>query len=105
MIGPVWSPWTFHIYDGRQKVAIVSKKFKGLLQEAYTDADKFNIEFTAPLSSSKKRLSIAALMLIDSLYFEGNKGFFNHLVSAPGIQIIIAIAAIIWLSNQPQIFM
>ena len=105
VVGPVWSPWTFYIYDGNKRVAVVSKKWTGLLKEAYTDADKFNLEFTQPLSGSKKRLSIAALMLIDSLYFEGKKGFLNHLISAPGIQIIIAIAAAIWLSTEPQIFM
>ena len=96
VVGPIWSPWTFHVYDGRNKVAVMSKKWSGLLKEAYTDADKFKIEFTAPLASSKKRLSLAALMLIDSLYFEGKKSFFNHLVSAPGIQLIVLVAVIVW---------
>ena len=75
----------------------MSKKWTGLLKEAYTDADKFKIEFTAPLNGSKKRLSIGALMLIDSLYFEGKKGFLNHLVSAPGIQLIFVVAGAVWM--------
>ena len=97
IVGPVWSPWTFNVYDGKNKVAVMSKKWTGLLKEAYTDADKFKIEFTAPLSGSKKRLSIGALMLIDSLYFEGKKGFLNHLVSAPGIQLIFVAAGAVWM--------
>jgi len=100
IVGPVWSPWTFYIYDGKKRVAVVSKKWTGLLKEAYTDADKFNLEFEEPLSGSKKRLSIAALMLIDSLYFEGKKGFLNHLISAPGIQLLVMLAGIFWLTTQ-----
>jgi Zn-finger nucleic acid-binding protein/uncharacterized protein YxjI len=96
VVGPIWSPWTFHVYDGGKKVAVMSKKWSGLLKEAYTDADKFNIEFTEPLASSKKRLSLAALMLIDSLYFEGKKSFFNHFMAAPGIQLILLGAIIMW---------
>jgi Zn-finger nucleic acid-binding protein/uncharacterized protein YxjI len=100
VIGPVWSPWTFKVYEGKTQVAVISKKWTGFLKETYTDADKFNIEFTEPLSSSKKRLSIAALMLIDSLYFESKKGFFNHFISAPGVQLIVFIALISWLLNK-----
>ena len=35
-------------------------------------------------------------MLIDSLYFEGRKSFFNHFMAAPGIQLILLGAIIMW---------
>lgn len=98
VVGPVFSPWTFHIYDGKTRVAIMTKKWTGFLKESFTDADNFNIQFEGPLSSPKKRLSIAALMLIDSLYFEGRKSFYHHLLSAPGMQLIVFTATIWWLT-------
>lgn len=96
VVGPIWSPWTFNVYDGRTKVAVMTKRWSGFLKESFTDADKFNIQFEGPLSNSKKRLSIATLMLIDSLYFEGKKSFYHHLLSAPGIQLIVFSATIWW---------
>ena len=96
IVGPIWSPWTFNVYDGRNKVAVISKKWSGLLKEVYTDADKFSIRFEEPLGGSKKRLSLAALMLVDSLYFEGKKGFLGHFVSAPGIQLLFVVVMISW---------
>ncbi|MFT5219947.1 MAG: hypothetical protein ACI9LO_002294 [Planctomycetota bacterium] len=41
------------------------------------------------LDPQHKRLALGALMLIDSLYFEGKKGFFGHLFSAPGLQLLL----------------
>jgi hypothetical protein len=100
VVGPIWSPWTFNVYGGKTKVAVMSKNWAGLLRESFTDADKFNIQFEAPLSNSKKRLSIATLMLIDSLYFEGKKSFYHHLISAPGIQLILFFATVWWFSTR-----
>ena len=100
VIGPIWSPWTFNVYEGKTKVAVMSKKWAGFLRESFTDADKFNIQFEVLLSNSKKRLSIATLMLIDSLYFEGKKSFYHHLISAPGIQLIVFFATIWWFSTK-----
>jgi Zn-finger nucleic acid-binding protein/uncharacterized protein YxjI len=97
IVGPILSPWTFNVYDGNTRIAVMTKRWSGFLQETFTDADNFNIQFEGPFTSSKKRLSIAALMLIDSLYFEGNKSFINHLISAPGIQLIAFIGAVWWM--------
>ena len=70
-------------------MGVISKKWTGVLKEAYTDADKFNMRFSSPLDAKRKKFSVGALMLIDSLYFEGNKGFMTHLISAPGFQIVV----------------
>ncbi len=98
VVGPIWSPWTFQVYSGRKKVGVITKEYSGLLMEAYTDADKFKIEFTGPLNNSKKRLSVAALMLIDSLYFEGEKSYFSHFMSAPGISVGVFLTILVWIS-------
>ena len=95
IVGPIWKPWTFNVYEGKRKVAVITKKWTGLLKEAYTDADRFNLEFTDSLSYPKKRLSIAALMLIDSLYFEGKKNFSQHFISAPGLSLVVFLVTLI----------
>ena len=94
LVGPVWKPWTFYLYNGRNKVGVVSKKWSGLLKEAYTDADKFSLRFTTPLDPERKRLALGALMLVDSLYFEGKKGFLGHLFSAPGLQLLALVISV-----------
>mgnify|MGYP003644344027 CR=1 FL=1 len=94
LVGPLLKPWTFYLYNGRSKVGVISKKWSGLLKEAYTDADKFSLHFNTPLDPERKRLALAALMLIDSLYFEGKKGFLGHLFSAPGLQLLAALVSL-----------
>ena len=89
VVGPILKPWTFYLYKASSKVGVISKKWTGVLKEAYTDADKFNMRFSSPLDAKRKKFSVGALMLIDSLYFEGNKGFMTHLISAPGFQIVV----------------
>ncbi len=72
---PFYSPWTFYLYDaqnGDQQIGTLSKKWSGLAQELFTDADNFGIEFPAGLRANAKALLMAAVFLIDFMYFEDN---------------------------------
>eukprot|EP00946_MAST-07B_sp_MAST-7B-sp1_P001641 g1641.t1 len=71
---PLFSPWTFYLTDPRTQaqLGMVQKKWSGLAQELFTDADNFGIEFPSSLPRSSKSLLLAAVFLIDFMYFEDN---------------------------------
>ncbi|RUS71175.1 hypothetical protein EGW08_021062, partial [Elysia chlorotica] len=58
--------------DGQANVGIISKDWAGLMQEMLTDADKFGVTFPESLAAEKKATLLAAVFLIDFLYFEDN---------------------------------
>jgi uncharacterized protein YxjI len=75
---------TFRVTMGGVEVALIRKEWRGLLTEAFTDADRFGIEFTVPdLPVVVRKLLFAATFLIDFTCFENNRrgGFSINLVS------------------------
>lgn len=71
--GPFFRPWTFRVLQGGQEVGRISKKWSGLLREAFTDADTFGVEMGPAMDPRLRPLVLAATFLIDFLYFE-NRG-------------------------------
>ncbi len=74
--GPRWRIWTFPVLgkEGRHE-ATISKKWGGLLKEAFADADTFGIDFQGPEWSDEERAVIfAAALSIDFDFFENNQG-------------------------------
>jgi uncharacterized protein YxjI len=68
---PLWSIWTFPFMKGSRTVAVVAKKWAGLLTEGFTDKDRFRVEFQDPRLNLEERLLIlAAALFIDLQYFE-----------------------------------
>lgn len=73
---PIWKLWTFPVLstNGKQ-ISCINKKWKGILQEAFTDADTFMINFeNQDLSIDKKTIILAAAISIDFDFFEDNSG-------------------------------
>jgi hypothetical protein len=71
---PIWKPWTFPIKKEEAEVAMILKRWGGVLKEAFTDADQFTINFHGKnLNLKERQLILAATLLIDLVYFE-NKG-------------------------------
>jgi len=70
MAAPRWHFWTFPLFRQGQEVALIEKKWSGLLKEAFTDADNFRITFRAMLSEAERVLVLATALFIDLLYFE-----------------------------------
>jgi hypothetical protein len=56
--------------DGSTKVGKISKKWSGLLREAFTDADNFGIQFPMDLDVRMKAVMLGACFLIDFMFFE-----------------------------------
>jgi len=74
--GPRWRIWTFPVLgeEGRRE-ATISKKWGGILKEAFADADTFGIDFQGPDWSEDERAVIfAAALSIDFDFFENNQG-------------------------------
>jgi hypothetical protein len=70
--GPLWTPWTFNLLDrsGTRRGAI-SKRWSGMLREAFTDADAFKVEFGAHRwTLAQRAVILAAAVCIDYDWFE-----------------------------------
>ncbi len=68
---PIWRPWTFAFERDGRELARVEKRWGGVLQEAFTDADRFRVAFQSPeLSFDERALVLAAGIFIDLQYFE-----------------------------------
>ncbi len=68
---PLWRIWTFPFMKGGRTVAVVAKKWAGLLTEGFTDKDRFRVEYQDPRLNLEERLLIlAAALFIDLQYFE-----------------------------------
>ena len=79
MRSPFFRIWTFPVYTVQpgppQEVARISKKWGGLIREAFTDADQFKIEYLySTLSPEHRMLLLAAGLFIDLQYFERKAG-------------------------------
>ena len=73
---PLWSLWTFPVLlPSGQKVGFIRKRWSGLLQEMFTDADRFQIDFgTHPWTPNQRAVFFAAAISIDFDFFENNNG-------------------------------
>ena len=68
---PIWRPWTFAFQRDGRELARVEKKWSGMLQEAFTDADRFRVAFESPeLGLDERNLVLVAGVFIDLQYFE-----------------------------------
>lgn len=82
---PLWRIWTFRFMKNDNELAVVTKKWGGVLKEAFLDADSFALHFTArTLSSEQRVLLLAGALFIDLRYFEnkasgGGSSLFNVL--------------------------
>ncbi|MCE9668593.1 scramblase [Myxococcus stipitatus] len=72
--GPFFKPWTFQVLQRGVEQAVIRKHWSGLLQEAFSDADNFSIEFHPSCTDGRLRqLVVAAALLVDLTYFDNRK--------------------------------
>eukprot|EP00811_Abedinium_folium_P008481 NODE_17838_length_923_cov_7.574121.p1 GENE.NODE_17838_length_923_cov_7.574121~~NODE_17838_length_923_cov_7.574121.p1 ORF type:complete len:242 (-),score=37.48 NODE_17838_length_923_cov_7.574121:110-835(-) len=65
--------FTVHDFDGNE-LGKIEKRWAGLCQEFFTDADNFGVHFPVELPSAYKALLLGAVLLIDFCFFENNEG-------------------------------
>ena len=71
IVSPFFRIWTFKLLLAGEEVGRISKKWGGLLREAFTDADTFGVEYSHPkLPLEVKKLLLVAVFLIDFVCFE-----------------------------------
>ena len=70
LFGPILHPWTFNILQGSREIGKITKKFSGILKEAFTDADNFGVSYPQELDNQKKAILLGAVFLIDFVHFE-----------------------------------
>lgn len=70
LFGPILHPWTFEIRTGERMVGKITKKWSGLLKEAFTDADSFGVQFPEGWQDETKATILGAVFLIDFVHFE-----------------------------------
>jgi uncharacterized protein YxjI len=72
---PLWKLWAFPFSHDGETVASVNKKWSGLLSEAFTDRDNFQVEFLSPaLGNDARNVILAAAIYVDLTYFEKKGG-------------------------------
>jgi len=70
LFGPILHPWTFEIKKGVSQYGKITKKWSGLLKEAFSDADNFGVTFPVDWDKKLKALFLGAVFLIDFVHFE-----------------------------------
>lgn len=64
--GEDWRSRHFQIVDAQStEIGRVTKKWRGLLTEAFTDADSYGVEFAPATSASQRALVLAAALTVD----------------------------------------
>lgn len=72
---PLWKLWTFPFVHDGETVASVNKKWSGLLSEAFTDRDNFQVQYlSASLGNDARSVILAAAIYVDLTYFEKKGG-------------------------------
>jgi uncharacterized protein YxjI len=72
--GPIWKPWTFNVIQNKKIYGSIRKSWRGWAGEVLTDSDTFGIQFPDGATTEEKKVLLAAVFLIDFIYFEGNAG-------------------------------
>lgn len=76
LIGFIRAPrfylWTFSVFDSRGvKIAVIKKKWGGILKEVFLDSDSFKVSFKDQnLSNHFKNVILTLAVFVDLLYFE-----------------------------------
>lgn len=73
---PLWRLWEFPVLDADgNSVAVVSKKWGGVLKEIFSDADTFRLHFgVKEWTEAQRAVLLAAAISVDFDFFEDNTG-------------------------------
>ena len=70
-----WRARDFAVYDaGGTEVARVTKKWRGLLAESFTDADSYAVEFSDGLDDTMRALAFTAALAVDLVMKQKDSG-------------------------------
>ncbi|MCP3136925.1 phospholipid scramblase family protein [Pyxidicoccus xibeiensis] len=88
--GPLLKPWTFRVMQRGVEVALIRKKWNGVLQELFTDADTFRLDFAPECTDGRLRqLILGAALLVDMTWFDNRS---SSSIVGPGADLLDIIA-------------
>ncbi len=68
---PLFSLWTFRVQEGPREVAVLTKKWGGILTEMFTDKDQFLLDFRgSPILPGDRAILLVMTLFVDLMYFE-----------------------------------
>jgi len=65
-----WRDWVFEVRQGARPVGRIIKKWSGWFQEAFSNADNFEVQFEPGVDGRMRQLMIAAALTLDLTQFE-----------------------------------
>jgi hypothetical protein len=65
-----WLPVNFDIIKDGEPDGMISKQFAGVVQEMFTDADRFSVVFPERATAAEKAVLLGAVFLLDFTFFE-----------------------------------
>jgi len=69
-----WKGWNFIIVDGSgNKVGSITKKWNGILKEAFTTADKYVVDIEPAFAEDKKKMAIVACAITIDMVLKESK--------------------------------
>jgi uncharacterized protein YxjI len=74
--GENWRAWDFNVQDASgAEIARVSKRWEGLVKEAFTVADNYVVRIPQPLADPLRSLVVACALCIDTALKQDSRGF------------------------------
>jgi uncharacterized protein YxjI len=75
MNGENWRAWDFNVKDpAGNEIARITKRFDGLLQEAFTTADNYVVQIHQPLEDPLRSLVVASALCLDTALKQDDRG-------------------------------
>lgn len=69
-----WKAWNFTINDGsNNQIGTITKKWAGVLKEAFTTADKYNVSINPGLGADEKKIAIVAMAIAIDMVLKESK--------------------------------
>ncbi|CAF1019578.1 unnamed protein product [Didymodactylos carnosus] len=65
--------FTLFTRDGQEEKGAIYKQYAGFVNEAFTNVEKYTIEFPIELTVQMKAVALATLFLVNFMYFAGRK--------------------------------
>ncbi len=68
-----WKGWNFKIIDNNNQIGTISKKWNGILKEAFTTADKYVVDIVPEYAEDKKKMAIVSCAITIDMVLKESK--------------------------------
>jgi uncharacterized protein YxjI len=68
-----WKGWNFKIMDNNNQIGTISKKWNGILKEAFTTADKYVVDIVPEYAEDKRKMAIVSCAVTIDMVLKESK--------------------------------